>query len=148
MLGKPIKLINYLYSQDKDKLYELKEYKEKRNNKQNAKYWKLLNLLALELRVSVEKLHKDMLRYYSQRYEILVPSEYKLRGIEYYDKKSIIKKDEKEYTVYHVYTPSHELNKKEFALLLSGLIHECKQYNIETLSDDELLELESIIKGE
>lgn len=28
MLGKPLDLINWLYNQDKDKLYEIKEYKQ------------------------------------------------------------------------------------------------------------------------
>ena len=47
--GTPKKLIDWLYDQDKEKVFEIKEYKERRNNDQNAKYWKLLNELALKL---------------------------------------------------------------------------------------------------
>ena len=65
---------------DDTKIYEVKEYKEKRNLDQNAKYWKLLNELALTLKISVEELHFKMLKDYSQRYEILVPKDTKLRG--------------------------------------------------------------------
>ena len=91
MRGTTKQLIPYMLELDDTKIYELKEYKEKRNLDQNAKYWKLLNELALTLRISVEELHFKMLKEYSQRYEILVPSNVELRGIEYYERKSKIK---------------------------------------------------------
>lgn len=136
--GTPKKLIDWLYDQDKEKVFEIKEYKEKRNNDQNAKYWKLLNELALKLKISVEELHFQMLKFYSQRYQILIPTETSIRGIEYYEKKSTIKKDNKLFDVYIIYTPSHELNKEEFSLLLEGLCNECKEQGIETRSPEEL----------
>lgn len=139
MKGTPIKLIQWLYEQDKEKIYEIKEYKEKRNLDQNNKYWKLLNELALKLKISIEELHFNMLKHYSQRYEILVPSDYGIRGIEYYEKKSKIIKDNKEFYVYYVYTPSHELNTKEFSLLLQGLCYECEENDIDSRSIDEIM---------
>lgn len=136
--GTPKKLIDWLYDQNKETIYEIKEYKEKRNNDQNAKYWKLLNELALKLKISVEELHFQMLKFYSQRYQILIPTETIIRGIEYYEKKSTIKKDNKLFDVYIIYTPSHELNTEEFSLLLEGLCNECKEQGIETRSPEEL----------
>ncbi|MEI3530650.1 MAG: hypothetical protein V8Q75_06315 [Bacilli bacterium] len=143
--GTPLKLIQYLYEQDKNKVYEVKEYKEQRNNKQNSKYWKLLNELSLTLKIGVEELHFDMLKHYSQRYEILVPSDYQIRGIEYYERKSTIKKGGKEFNVYMIYTPSHELNESEFAILLQGLCEECKQVGIDTRSPEEIRKDESLM---
>lgn len=148
MRGTVKQLVPYMMTLDDDKIYEIKEYKEKRNLDQNAKYWKLLNELALTLKISIEKLHFKMLKDYSQRYEILVPSDSELRGIEYYEKKSNIIKNSKEFSVYYVFTPSHELNTKEFALLLQGLCDECKEQGIETLSPDELKRLEEMIRGQ
>lgn len=142
--GTPKKLNSILYDLQQDKIYELKEYKEKRNKDQNAKYWKLLSELSLVLKIGIEELHFNMLKNYSQRYEILVPSEIGVRGIEYYEKKSTISKNGKEFTVYHVFTPSHELNTQEFALLMSGLIEECKQVGIETRSPDEIARDEAL----
>lgn len=144
MIGRPLKLIEFLYVQEKDKLFEIKEYKKKRNNNQNSRYWKLINELSLKLRISVEKLHFEMLKNYSQRYEILVPADKEIRGIEYYEKKSKIVKDGKEFYVYHVYTPSHELKTDEFAVLLDGLIQECKQQGIDTRSPDEIKKEEAM----
>lgn len=142
MIGTPIKLIEYLYNQDKEKKFEIKEYKEKRNNDQNAKYWKLLNQLALKLKIGIEELHFQMLKFYAPRYEILIPAEIEIRGIEYYELKSKIIKNNKEFKVYHVYTPSHEMKKNEFAILLEGLCNECKEHGIETLSEEEIKRME------
>lgn len=147
MKGTPLKLIQWLYEQDKEKIYEIREYKEKRNLEQNNKYWKLLNELALKLKISIEELHFSMLKNYSQRYEILVPSSFTLRGIQYYEKKSKIVKDNKEFYVYNVYTPSHELNTEEFSLLLEGLCNECKEQNIDTRSPNEILKEEQLWKN-
>ena len=80
-----------------------------------------------------------MLKNYSPRYEILVPADKKIRGIEYYERKSKIVKDDKEFYVYHVYTPSHELKTDEFAILLDGLIQECQQQGIDTIMRDNNL---------
>lgn len=138
MIGNALKLIEFLYIQDKDKLYEIKEYKKKRNNNQNSKYWKLLCELSLKTRIAIEDLHFDMLKHYSPRYEILVPADKEIRGIEYYERKSKIIKDGKEYIVYHVYTPSHELKTDEFAILLDGLIQEAIQQGIDVRSPEEI----------
>ena len=136
--GIPRKLNSILYDLPQDKVYELKEYKEQRNKKQNSKYWKLVGELSLVTKIGIEEIHFDMLKNYSQRYEILVPSDKEIRGIDYYEKKSTISKNGKEYTVYHVFTPSHELNESEFAILMSGLIEECKQVGIDTRSPEEI----------
>lgn len=147
MRGTVKQLIPYMLELDDTKIYEVKEYKEKRNLDQNAKYWKLLNELALTLKIGVEELHFKMLKDYSQRYEILVPKDIKLRGIEYYERKSKIIRNGQEFIVYQIFTPSHELNTREFALLLQGLCNECKEQGIETLSPNELKKLEEMIRG-
>lgn len=142
--GTPKKLNSILYDLDANKVYELKEYKEQRNKKQNSKYWKLVGELSLVTKIGIEEIHFDMLKNYSQRYEILVPSDKEIRGIDYFEKKSTISKNGKEYTVYHVFTPSHELNESEFAILMKGLIEECKQVGIDTRSPEEIRRDESL----
>ena len=42
------------------------------------------------------------------------------------------------YAWYAVMKPSHEYDSREFAKLLDGVVSECKELGIETLSDDEL----------
>jgi len=121
---------------------KVKEYKEKRNLDQNAKYYKLLNELALTLKIGTEELHFEMLKNYSVRYQILIPKETELRGIKYYELKKTIKKDNKLFNIYEVYVPSHELKTDEFAMLLNGLIEECREQNLEVRSPSEIREEE------
>jgi hypothetical protein len=144
MIGKALKIINWLYEQDKEKIFEIKEHKKKRKLNQNDKYWKLINELSRKTKIGVSELHFDMLKNYSVRYEILVPRETLLRGIEYYEKKSTIKKGDKLFDVYHVYTPSHELKTDECAILLDGLCQACKEQGIEARSPEEIEKEESL----
>lgn len=137
MIGTKNQCINWLLENESD-IFEVNVYKEKRNKDQNAKYYKLLNELSKKLKIGVEELHFNMLKNYSTRFEMLVPINTDIRGIEYYEKKSKIIKNGKEFIVYHVYTPSHELKTDEFAILLDGIIQECKQQGIETRSVDEI----------
>lgn len=138
MIGNALKLIEWLYQQDKEQLFEIKKYKKQRNKEQNSKYWKLLSELSLKTKIGIEELHFDMLKNYSTRYEALIPAETKIRGIEYYERKSKILKDGKEFIVYHIYTPSHELNTEEFSILLQGLCEECNIQGIDTRSPEEI----------
>lgn len=139
MIGNALKIIQYLYQQEKDKLFVIKKYKKIRNKKQNDKYWALIGELSLKTKIGIDELHFNMLKSYSPRYEILVPADDEIRGIEYYERKSKIRREDgKEFYVYHVFTPSHELKTDEFAILLDGLIQECKQQGIETRSPEEI----------
>lgn len=145
MIGKPRELAYKLVDLDKDKLYELKEYKLQRNKRQNAKYWKLLYELAKTLQMNIEELHFQMLKDYSVRYQICVPHGQAIRGITYSEFKGTKKNERGLWDVYMVYTPSHELNTAEFAFLMNGLIQECEQQGIETISPDEKRELQAIV---
>ena len=142
LVGNKNKIISWLLNQEEKKIFEIKEYKEKRNLDQNGKYYKLLNELALTLKIGVEELHFEMLKNYSVKYQILIPQDAELRGIKYYELKKTIKKDNKLFNIYEVYVPSHELKTDEFAMLLNGLIEECKNQDIEVRSPSEIREEE------
>lgn len=144
MIGNKKECINWLL-ENQSEIFEVNVYKEKRNKDQNAKYYKLLNQLSKKLKIGVEELHFNMLKNYSTRFEMLVPATTEIRGIEYYERKSKIVKDGKEFYVYHVYTSSHELKTDEFAILLDGLIQECKQQGIDTRSPSEILRDNEVI---
>lgn len=137
MTGSKNQCINWLLESEAD-IFDVKVHKEQRNKKQNDKYYKLLNELAKKLKKGWREIHFDMLKNYSTVWEMLVPEDTNITGIEYYEKKSTIIKNGKKFNVYHVYTPSHELKTDEFAILLDGLVQECKQQGIDTRSSDEI----------
>ena len=143
MTGSKKQCINWLLESEAD-IFDVKVHKEQRNKKQNDKYYKLLNELAKKLKKGWREIHFDMLKNYSVAYEMMVPEETEIRGIEYYEKKSTIIKNGKKFNVYHVYTPSHELKTDEFAILLDGLIQEAEQQGIDVRSPDEILMEEQI----
>ena len=138
MTGSKKQCINWLLETEAD-IFDVKVHKEQRNKKQNDKYWKILNELAKKLKKGWREIHFDMLKNYSVTYEMMVPEETEIRGIEYYEKKSTIIKNGKKFNVYHIYTPSHELKTDEFAILLDGLVQECEQQGIEVRSPEEIL---------
>ena len=138
MIGNISKIKQWLDLQDKEKLYEIGEFKSDRNKKQNSRYWTLLYKLSLKLGIGVHELHKQMLRDYSKQGPVCAPSTYDMRGVKYYDVMSKFIKDGVEFTSYQVYTPSHELRTDEFAVLLNGLIQECEQQGIETRSPEQI----------
>ena len=143
MTGSKNQCINWLLESEAE-IFDVKVHKEQRNKKQNDKYYKLLNELAKKLKKGWREIHFDMLKNYSVAYEMMVPEETEIRGIEYYEKKSTIIKNGKKFNVYHVYTPSHELKTDEFAILLDGLIQEAEQQGIDTRSPDKILMEEQI----
>ena len=138
MIGTIKELIPKMLKLDEAKTYEVKEYKNKRNKNQNAKYWKLLYELAKKLNLSVESLHFQMLKDFSKRTDIMVKHGIELKGIKYLEKRSTIRREDGQlFDIYYYYTPSHELDISEFAFLMTGLIQECEQQGIDTVSPDE-----------
>lgn len=144
MTGNKNQIITWLLLKSDDEVFDIEKHKEKRKLTQNAYYWLMLNKLAQVLKLSKEELHFKMLKDYSVRYQILLPEEIKPRGITYYEEKSVISKNEKLFKTYMVYTPSHELTKEEFSHLIDGLVNECKQQGIETMSSEEIKRLDLI----
>ena len=142
MIGNAKAIIEYLFSQDKDKLYEIKERKAKRTLTQNAYYWVLVNELANYLRLSNEETHYRLLKDYSQVALITIKSNVDIKGyIRYYEleRETII--SGVKFNVYKVYKGSSEMNKKEFSILLEGTIQEAQQQGIPTLTPNEIAKL-------
>ena len=66
MIGNAIEIIQWLYNQDKDKKFTIKEFKEKRSLDQNAYAWKLMNEMGNVLKKSKEEVYLEMLKSYGQ----------------------------------------------------------------------------------
>lgn len=145
MLAKPKKIVEWLMDQDKDKLYEIKEYKEKRSLSQNAYAWKLITELGDVLRKSKEEVYLQMLKDYGQSTIIVVASDINILGyFKYYEKiKSFMNKDKK-FDEYKIYKGSSEYDSKEMSIFIDGIVQECKQLGIETLNSDEIARLEIV----
>lgn len=66
MVGTIEQIIKYLFQQNKEKIFEVKEYKEKRSLNANNYAWKLMTEIANVLRMSKEEVYIEMLKAYGQ----------------------------------------------------------------------------------
>lgn len=62
MIGTQKQIITFLIEQDKDKQYELKEYKPKRSLDSNAYCWLLLGKLQDALKIPKEEIYRDLIK--------------------------------------------------------------------------------------
>lgn len=145
MIGTAETLVKWLFNQKRDKLFEIKEHRAKRTLTQNAYYWVLVNELANCLRKSKEEVHFDLLRDYSQVALVILKNNVNIKGyIRYYEfeRETII--SNVKFNIYKVYKGSSEMDKKEFSILLEGLIQEAQQQGIPTLTPNEIAKLRYI----
>lgn len=134
MTGEKKTCLRWLEQQPEGR-YEVNKAKRKRTLTQNSYYWALLSELAGALGLSNDELHFQLLKRYStpQPFACLDHVDVS-RFVRYYEERN---RDGK--TVYYLfYTPSSEMSTKEFKRLLDGLISECQEVGINTLSAEEL----------
>lgn len=132
---------------------ELKQYREKRSLDANAYYWLLVGKLANKIGQSKAWIHNDMLRKYGQIevvdgkmiYLVIPDTEmaYKTayEAQEYHIKPTSQVKEGKDGMTYRTYIMlrgSSSYNTKEMSQLIEGLVEECKDVGIETMTPDEL----------
>lgn len=142
MIGSPIQLIEFLYNQEKDKIFEVKEKKRMRSMNQNSYSWVLQNQLASKLRLPLEELHMRLIKSYGE-YEVVSildkvdPESY----FEYYEEFAKSELDGKTFKHIRVYKPTHKMNSNEMARFIDGLVEECKLQGIPTLTRKQIEEL-------
>ena len=146
MLGNAETIIQWLFQQDdKNKLYEIKEKKNKRSLTQNSYYWALLNQLAGVMRIDNLALHFLMLQRYGVYEVISVRSEIDVHGyFKYYKEIGHGTVNGREFTHYKIFKGSSQMDSKEFTILLDGLISECEEQGIPTLTREEISKLKFI----
>ena len=141
MIGNRKQIFNYLFSQNDDDKFEINPFREKRGLQANKYYWSLLNELANVLRMSKEDLHLKMLEDYGQGTLVSVIADADLSVFKYYSEVGESILNGKTFKHIKVYKPSSEMNRREFSILLDGLIQECKGQDIETLEDKDIKEM-------
>ena len=139
MLGKAQDIIQWLFAQDRDKVFEIKEHREKRSLTANAYAWALIGKIADVLRTSKDEVYLLMLKRYGQSEVVSVLSFIDVSGyFKYYEKIGSGTVQGKEFTHYRIFRGSSEYDSKEMAVLIDGIISEAKELDIETLPPREI----------
>lgn len=120
---------------------KITEHREKRSLDANAYAWVLISKLADKLRTSKEEVYFQMLKDYGQSQIVSVISQGKelfQRTCKYWEEAGESTLNGKDFTHFKVYTGSSEYNTKEMAVLIDGIVYECKELEIETMTPEQL----------
>lgn len=145
MVGKAEEILKWLFNQDKEKIFEIKEKKEKRSLNANAYAWKLITEIADVLRKSKEEVYLQMLKDYGQFEVVSILSSVDPTGyFKYYEAIGTGIVNNKEFTHYKIFKGSSEFDTREMSILIDGIVQEAKQLGIQTLED---LEIERLVES-
>lgn len=145
MIGNVQEIVNYLITQDREKLFEIKEHKPKRTLSQNAYAWKLINELGNKLGMSKEDLYVQLLEDYGQSIIVSLLDEINPEHyFKYYKKIGKGKTNGKGFNHYRVYKGSSEFNTIEMKYFIDGIIQECEQVGIPTLTQEQIEKMKLI----
>ena len=145
MIGNAETIITWLFSQDRDKVFEIKEHKEKRSLTANAYAWSLIGKIADALRTSKEDTYLTMLKRYGQSEIVSVLSSIDVTGyFKYFEAVGKATLQGKEFTHYKIFKGSSEYDSREMAILIDGIISEAKDLDIETLPPREIERLKEM----
>lgn len=139
MIGKPEDIARWLWSQDRETLFEIKQYREKRSRNANSYAWALMGQIADALRTDKDSVYLMMLKRYGQSEMVSVRSDIDVRGFfKYYEFAGASRLNGKEFSHYRVYKGSSEYDTREMAVLIDGIVSEAQEMDIETLTPKEL----------
>lgn len=142
MIGNAEAIIQYLFQQDRDKLFEVRDYAKKRSLTANAYFWVLVNEIANVTKQSKDEIHLQMLKEYGQNEVFSIRSDIDVsRYLKYYEEIGKGKVNGKEFTHYRVFKGSSEMDSREMAILIDGVVQEAEQLGIPTLTPNEIARL-------
>lgn len=148
MTGKAEEIILYLYGQERDKVWEIKEHRERRSLDSNSYFHVLCDKLRQKLGMSMARCKNHLIADYGQIeyvndepmiYKTNAPEDYMME-LEILHTKCVKVSEENGRAVYfyRVYRGSHTYNTMEMYRLIQGTIEECKAQDIETATPAEL----------
>ncbi len=142
MIGRAEDLVKWLFGQDREKLFEIKEHKEKRSLNANAYAWALIGKIADALRASKDEVYLTMLKRYGQSEIVSVISSVDVTGyFKYYEPIAKAHLQGREFVHYRVYKGSSEYDTREMAILIDGIVSEAREMDIETLPPEQIQRL-------
>ena len=148
MIGKAEEIIAWLFSQDRDKEFEIKEHKEKRSLNANAYAWSMIGKIADAMRMKKDEVYLEMLRNYGQSEVVSVRAEINVDGFfKYWEEIGRSSLNGKEFVHYRIFKGSSEYNTQEMAILIDGIVQEAENLGIETLPPEQIKSLEESWRG-
>lgn len=140
LIGNAEEIIKWLFSQDREKVFEITEHKEKRSANANRLLWECLGQLAVANNTDKWSIYLLMLKRYGKfTYVCIKPNtveSFKKQWRETEEIGEININGEKAVQML-CYFGSSTFNTKEFSYFLEGVISEMKEMGIPTPTDKE-----------
>ena len=148
MTGKAQDIISWLFTQDRDKVFDIVPHREKRSLNANSYAWALIGRIADALRASKDEIYLQMLKRYGQSEMVSVVSEISVDGyFKYYEPIGHTLLQGKEFTHYRLYKGSSEFDTREMSVFIDGIVSEAKELGIETLTPDGIAKMKAVWQG-
>lgn len=134
-------VMNWLAKVSVNKAYELdlKEHRERRSLDANRYAWELMGQMADKLRTGKDEVYIEMLKRYGQGGLVKIRKsdcENILREFRYYEEHEKLNEENAAY--YRVWVGSSQYNTFEMSVFIDGIVSECKELGIETMTPEEL----------
>ena len=141
MVGKVEAVIQWLFQQDRNKEFEVREYKQKRSLDQNRLLWGCIGDIATALRADKWDIYLAMLKRYGKfTYICVKPNVVEAIKKQWRESEEIgeIEIGGEKAVQMLCYFGSSTYNSKEMSVLLDGIISEMKEMELPTPSEKEL----------
>ena len=123
---------------------EIKKHRNKRSLNANNYLWALMNEMGNALNLSKEEVYFLMLKRYGQSEMVSIQTHIDIKGyFKYYEVAGTTLLNNKDFTHYKIYKGSSEYDTKEMSILIDGVVGECQELGIETMTPEELESLKS-----
>jgi hypothetical protein len=150
--GTPEEIVKWLFTQERDKVFTISEFRRKRSLNANAYFHVLVDKLAEKMRLSHTEVHNMMIADYGRVDEelsnIIMDDEIPWEKVQAMHlrptKHTQVLDNGKLYRVYLVMRGSHTYNSLEMAHLIDGTVQEAKQHGIETMTPAEIERMTSL----
>lgn len=145
MTGNAEEIIKWLFTQDREKQFDISEHKEKRSLNANAYAWSLIGKIADAMRITKDEAYLKALKDWGQSEIVSVLSSINVSGyFKYFEAIGTATLQGKEFTHYKIYKGSSEYDTREMSILIDGLIQDAKELNIDTLPPNEVQRLKEM----
>jgi hypothetical protein len=130
-----------LLTDDKVKVCKIDHYKKKRSLNANSYAWVLITEIANKLRASKDEVYLQMLKRYGQSSVVSIIDEAVpvfMKSVKYAEEFGKGTINGKEFTHIKVYMGSSEMDTKEMAILIDGIVSEATDLKIPTMTPGEI----------
>lgn len=144
MIGNPEECLRWLYNQDKDKIYEIKEHKKKRSLNANAYCWVLIGKIADAIGSTKEEVYRNYISHKGIYRIITIDKKaaatfmkiWTEKGLGWICETSESKNDDFIDVIAYYGTSSY--NTKQMANFIDYVVEEAKNLDIDTLTPMEI----------